>query len=153
MRAAPSANPDATLMDRRGFTLVELLTVVAIVGILATISIVRAGYTRERAVRATMLADLKTLVAAQEGFFSHNRDYAGGYAGTDVAGVGGRGRVALAVSGTNTLTIRYRSQRGWSAIVRNTSLRNRPNRCGIFIGPVGYSPNRAVRVEGVPACW
>ncbi len=53
-----------------GFTLVELLVVVALIGLLAVISLPRFAETRERSYRAQMQTDLRTLVTAQEAYFN-----------------------------------------------------------------------------------
>lgn len=56
-------------MNDRGFTLIELLIVVVVMGILATIALPRLGQTRERAYVASMQADLRQLVLAQELYY------------------------------------------------------------------------------------
>lgn len=139
--------------DRRGFTIIELLTVVAIMGLLASMALLQSRRTRDKALRTAMIVDLRTLVSAQEGFFSANRDYAGGVAGAEIPGVGGAGSAALAVSSGNVLVVRYRGTNGWSATVTNPRLVTTPGTCGVFIGPIGYAPNAAVTKEGVPACY
>jgi prepilin-type N-terminal cleavage/methylation domain-containing protein len=138
---------------RRGFTIIELIATVAIIGLLASIAILKTRQSQDKAIRASMLVDLKTLVSAQEGFFSANKDYAGGIAGTEVVGTKGKGRAALGASNGNAITVRYRGPDGWSARATNTRLTGKPKTCGVFIGPIGYSPNAAVKQEGVPVCY
>jgi prepilin-type N-terminal cleavage/methylation domain-containing protein len=138
---------------RNGFTIIELIATVAIIGLLASIAILKTRQSRDKALRAGMQVDLKTLVSAQEGFFSSNKDYAGGIAGKEVAGVGGAGRAALAASNGNAIAVRRRGTNGWSATVTNPRMTIAPKTCGVFIGPIGYSPNAAVKQEGVPACY
>lgn len=140
-------------MHRRGFTLIELITVVAIIGVLASIAGLKTVQTRMKAVRASMLIDLKTLVSAQEGFFSANRDYAGGVLPAERAGVRGAGRAALGLSPGNVIRVRYRGTDGWSATMTNPRVSLVPRTCGIFIGPLRYSPNARVTQPGVPVCY
>lgn len=142
-----------TLVNRRGFTLIEMMTVFGILAVLASIAIIKTGQQKERVLRTTMVSDLRNLVSMQEAFFSSNDDYAGGLtAGPTINGVRGRGRISFVPSGTNTIRVRRRPT-GWNAVARNPALRTAPRRCGVFAGPVSNSPNRNVRVEGVPACW
>lgn len=140
-------------MTRRGFTIVELLTVVAVLGILASIALLKSGQSRDRALRTTMIVDLKNLVAIQESFFSANQDYAGGIAANEKAGTGGKGRITFTPSGNNVLNLTYHGKDGWSAKATNKGLLGKPKTCGIFVGPLKYSPNKAVDHEAAPECW
>ncbi len=140
-------------MNRRGFTLIELMVVVAIMGILASIAGVKTVQTRVKAIRATMQVDLKTLVSAQEGFFSANADYAGGVLPAERAGRRGAGRAALGLSSGNVIAVRYRGTDGWSATMTNPRVNLVPRTCGIFVGPLRYAPNARVTQSGVPACY
>jgi prepilin-type N-terminal cleavage/methylation domain-containing protein len=140
-------------LDRKGFTIIELMATVAILGLLASMAILKTRQIRDKALRAGMMVDLKTLVSAQEGFFSANRDYAGGIAGKEVTGTGGAGKAALVASNNDVIKVKYRGTDGWSATVTNTRLSSIPKTCGVFIGPIAYSPKAAVTKEGVPACY
>src|SRR5919205_2833569 len=122
------------MSNRKGFTLIELLIVVVIIGILAAIAIPKFANTKEKAVVASMKSDLRNLVTAQEGFFSDNQDYAGGYAATQSNGVGGAGKVAFTPSANNAIVINYTDAAGWSATVTNPALTSASNdKCGIFV--------------------
>jgi prepilin-type N-terminal cleavage/methylation domain-containing protein len=141
-------------MDKRGFSLIELLTVVAVVGLLASIATIKSRQTRERAARASMLVDLRTLVSAQEGYLSANGDYAGKLADVEKPSKkAGAGTAAFRASPQNTITLKYHGRDGWSATAKNSTVTNKPKTCGIYIGPAAYSPNKAVIVEGIPSCY
>ena len=142
-------------MDRRGFTLIELLVVVVIVGILASIAIPKFTNTKAKAVLASMKADLRNLVTAQEGFYFDNSDYAGAMtAGIQVNGTGGAGMVSFVASSGNTIVLTYLGVTGYQATVTNPNVTGvTPSTCGVFIGPNGNSPNAAVTQAGAPACW
>ena len=65
------------LSKKKGFTLIELLIVVVIIGILAAIAIPKFANTKEKAYVASMKADLRNLITAQEAYFSDtNANYA-----------------------------------------------------------------------------
>lgn len=59
-------------MDRKGFTLIEILTAVAIVGILAALAIPRWSEARDRAHVAAMQSDLYQVRTAQEAYYQAN---------------------------------------------------------------------------------
>jgi type IV pilus assembly protein PilA len=61
--------------NREGFTLVEILTVVAIVGILATLAIPQFASYSVRGNNALAIADIKQLKIALEAFYSENTTY------------------------------------------------------------------------------
>ena len=70
---APRATP---LMRRRtGFTLVELLVVIVIISLLASVALFRSWRSREKAFIATMQSDLRGLVIAQEQLRADSAEY------------------------------------------------------------------------------
>src|SRR6478752_4307610 len=77
-RCAPRSLPRETTMswsNRRGFTLIELLIVVVIIGILAAIAIPKFQNTKGKANAASLRADLRNLVTAEEAYFYDNSTY------------------------------------------------------------------------------
>ncbi len=144
-------------LDDRGFTIIELLVVVSIMGLLATIALPKLAATRERATVASMISDLKNLMTAQEAFFISYQDYANGINATERAGPGGRGRIAMLLSPGNQVTVRRRGGNrgaGWWAEITNPSISDDTrDTCGIFVGDQAYSPNAAVTAPGTVACY
>ena len=60
---------------RPGFTLIEVMLVVVIIGVLAAFAVPRFNSTRRNAYVATMRSDLRNLVAAEELFYSDSSRY------------------------------------------------------------------------------
>jgi prepilin-type N-terminal cleavage/methylation domain-containing protein len=145
------------MQSRRGFTIVELLTVLVIIGLLASIALPKLASTRERAHVASMISDLRNLLALQEAFYADVNDYAGSIGSSMNMQKGGSGTLAFAPSPGNLVTLQYRgggSGPGWAATASNPAVVT-PSRdeCGIFVGPVANSPNAAVIDAGVPTCY
>jgi prepilin-type N-terminal cleavage/methylation domain-containing protein/prepilin-type processing-associated H-X9-DG protein len=70
----PGFTPSSFRNSRRGFTLVELLTVIAIIGILAAIIIPVVGKVRTSSKRAQGLSNLRQIVVAGLSYAQDNRD-------------------------------------------------------------------------------
>jgi len=66
-----------TVTDRRdeGFTLIELMIVVAIVAILAAIAIPQLSVYRTKSYNTAAISDLKNAAIAQEAYYVDNRRY------------------------------------------------------------------------------
>ncbi|CAN5912764.1 hypothetical protein BH11GEM2_BH11GEM2_14550 [soil metagenome] len=123
---------------RRGFTLVELLVVVTIIGILAAIAIPKFASTKEKAYVAQMKSDLRNLVTAEEAFFADSVRY----------------------STYDTTKIKYRTSSGvntpaittgagyWSATITHTMVAGFS--CGIGVNTA--NPIVTSASEGEPAC-
>lgn len=63
------------LRSARGFTLVELLIVIVLIGILTAIAIARFGESKERAFDAVALSELRNVIVASEAYFSDHSTY------------------------------------------------------------------------------
>jgi type II secretion system protein G len=61
--------------ERRAFTLVELLVVIAVIGLLTTIAVVALGTARARGRDARRVADLKQVRSALEMYYLDNNAY------------------------------------------------------------------------------
>jgi type IV pilus assembly protein PilA len=121
-------------MNRKGFTLIELIIVMTIIGLLAAIAIPQLTYTKERAQIAAMKADLRNLVTVEENYFADSQKYA-----TDLGG-------SYAASGGNRLPTITLTRDGWSASITSP---NSAQICAVFVGSTPLAP---ASKEGAPAC-
>lgn len=62
-------------MNKKGFTLIEMLIVVAIVGLLASVVVLGIGNARERARDAKRAGDIRQIQNAAEAFYATNNTY------------------------------------------------------------------------------
>ena len=62
-------------MTRRGYTFIELLVVIVVLGILATTGYLRLQSVKDKAAVASMTSDLRAIAEEQEAFYFQNRVY------------------------------------------------------------------------------
>ncbi|MEX2282873.1 MAG: prepilin-type N-terminal cleavage/methylation domain-containing protein [Gemmatimonadota bacterium] len=128
------------MKPRPGFTLLELLTVLVIIGLLATIATNRFWAVKERAYKAAMRSDLRTLATQQERYFESNYTYAATAAAlTDFS----------ASSGV-TVTVTWNTNQGWAAISQHPSVPG--EQCGYFTGPAPAAIATPAIAQGIIAC-
>jgi len=125
------------MRSQRGFSLIELLIVVVIIGILAAIAIPKFQNTKGKANAASLRADLRNLVTAEEAYFYDNSAYT-----TDVT--------ALNIRITTGVTISFGTANagGWSAKVTHPLAW--PIECAVFFGGVPALPPASN--EGLIVC-
>ena len=112
-----------------GFTLVELLMSMAIVGLLAAFAVPRWSRLTERSIIAAMRTDVRNLAVLEESYFYDLAVYT-----SDLSALGSRGFVMTA--GVQ-LEIKEATNTGWSV---SASHSNTFEECHLFVGtaaPVG----------------
>jgi len=125
-------------MTRRaaaGFTLVEIIIVVAIIGLLATIAIPKFTSSRDKALVTAMKSDLRNLLTQQEGRMADSGSYATSFPTT----------IWSPSTGVTGPTITLTAD-GWTASVGHQST---ARTCAIFVGSTSLAP---AAKEGVPTC-
>src|SRR5687768_1694389 len=128
------------MKPRPGFTLLELLTVLVIIGLLATIATNRFWAVKERAYKAAMRSDLRTLAAQQERYFERNYIYAATPGAlTDFASSAGV-----------TVTVTWNTNAGWAATSQHASVPGQ--QCGLFVGPAPAGIAAPAVTAGILAC-
>jgi len=124
---------------RRGFTLVELLVVILIIGLIAAIAIPKWGNARERAFMAAMRSDLRSVALHQESYLYNNRVY--------TPDLNALGAVGLQTSDGVTITVNEATTTGWSGTAMHTGT---PVRCYLFVG--NAAPVGSATTEGQVDC-
>ncbi len=108
-------------MKRTGFTLIEVMIVTVIIGVLALITIPRVGKAKERAIVASMMAELRNLQLSQEAFYTKDLEFA-----VSIAEL-----TEFVQSADISLTFQTNNRVGWTA---QTAHVGTAIRCAVFVG-------------------
>jgi type IV pilus assembly protein PilA len=122
---------------RRGFTLIEILVVVVVIGILAAFAVLRWENVRAQSYVAVMQSDLRNLSIAEEAFFNDSSYYTPSLAAM----------ASVTPSAGVTLTVIEATPLGWSATATNP---NSVQKCYLFYGSA--APVGSASVEGSISC-
>ena len=122
---------------RSGFTLIEILIVVMVIGILSAIAIPKFQQAKGRARAAALKSDLRNLATAQEEYLIANQVYA-----NNIAALGFTGSAGV------TVTIVQAIPGGWSATT--THPLSLPLICAIYHGKA--APLAPATQEGRITC-
>jgi prepilin-type N-terminal cleavage/methylation domain-containing protein len=147
-------------LNRNGFTLVELLIVIVIVGVLAAIAVLKMGGARERTYVASMKSDLRNLVVAENAYFNEAFEYTKSVSCGKPAPAGAiafcttpgntLGKVTLVKPKAANAKGKGGKEAGWTVDITNA---HSATRCAIYGGVVTpAAPATAATPEDVPAC-
>ena len=123
---------------KRGFTLIEVLLVMVIIGILVAILVPRWANSRDRAFQAAMKSDLRNLATAEESYFYDYASYT-----TSLSALSG-----YRSSQSVIITPIEASVGGWSASASHPAS---SKQCYLYIGNVSPIP-LAASAEGQVTC-
>jgi len=123
--------------QRTGFTLIEMLIVVVVIGILAAIAIPKFSQAKGRTRAATIRSDLRNLATAQEEYLAENGTYASNVSDLDFTTTNG-----VVITIVNVVA------GGWSAT--STHPLSLPLTCTLYYGTAPRVP--PATIEGVIHC-
>lgn len=89
--------------NEKGFTLIELMIVIAIIGILAAIAIPQFSNYKKRAANSAAMSDAKNLATAEEVYYTDNNKYTNATADLADAGfLGASKNVTISITSATT---------------------------------------------------
>lgn len=130
-------------MDPRtksGFTLIEMLIVVVVIGILAAIAIPKYSRIRERAYVAAVISDLKNLATQQESYHATTQFYA-----TTLTSL-----TNFSESEGVNVAINEATGTGWAATGYHSALTGQ--QCGFYFGGASAANASPATLPGTVSC-
>lgn len=124
------------LRGRRGFTFIEILIVMIVIGILAGLAYAKLQSQKEKATIAAMVSDLRAIAEEQEAYYFQNRLYT-----TDLVALNARPTVS------DTIVIVEATVSGWSGRVYSG---RSSKQCYIVVGQA--TPIGSATQDGVINC-
>jgi len=124
---------------RGGFTLVELIAVMAILAFLAAIAVTRFWSVKERGHWASIRSDLRNVATQQERYFNDHQQYS-----TDVTQL-----PDMDITNGVTITVTWTANNGWAAIGTHSSI---TGQCGLFVGPAPSGVAAPATIAGQMLC-
>ena len=126
------------MSDRRGFTIIELLVVVVIIGILAAIAIPKFAMTKDKARMASVKSDLRNTMTAEEAYFADYSTF-----GT-LSQIQTNSNYSLSTGNAGTVTP---AANGYTATVSNATITSGITQCTVQSGA-----GATAGVDGVIIC-
>ena len=124
--------------NRGGFTFIELLVVVAIIGILASIALPKFSGTRDKARLAALRTDVRNAETAEESYYTDSGTYAG------LAQLQADGLLTLS---PGTTMIVAGSAAGYKVDATNSTIESGTTSCSLQVGA-----GASTTVDGVISC-
>jgi prepilin-type N-terminal cleavage/methylation domain-containing protein len=106
--------------SRAGFTIIEMLAVLVVLGILASLAFARLQFTKDKATAASLSSDLHGIAEEQEAYYFQNSAYS-----PTVDSLNPK------LSPGNVVTILEATSSGWSGLATNPTI---AKQCWIVIG-------------------
>ena len=126
------------MFDKRGFTIIELLVVVVIIGILAAIAIPKFSATKDKARMASVKSDLRNTMTAEEAYFA---DYSTFGSLTDLQN---NSNYSLSTGNAGTV---IPAANGYTATISNATITTGVTQCTVQSGA-----GATAAVDGVIIC-
>lgn len=111
--------------NRKGFTIVELLVVVLVLGVLVAIALPKYSGTRDKAKIAAIKTDLRNAETAEETYYADYVAYG------DLAQLQAEGLITLSPSVTMEITA---GPDGYKASAKNTTIESSTKSCTVRVG-------------------
>jgi prepilin-type N-terminal cleavage/methylation domain-containing protein len=111
---------------QRGFTIIELMTAMALLAVLAVIAWTRFNRAHEKALRAVLLSDIRNLATAEELYFRLNQQYT-----TDLS------LLSIDPSPQSSMTVTAADVVGWAAY---NEIDGTDEQCEMYVGKSHSSP-------------